>query len=52
MKKGSGKMPSYEGKLSDQEIDALIAHTRSLAPKKMEAVQLSVKPAAKDAPAK
>jgi len=31
---GKGKMPAYKGKLSDEEIKALVAHMRELGKKK------------------
>lgn len=33
-RKGKGKMPAYEGKISDADLAALIAHIRTFAKKK------------------
>lgn len=34
LEKGKGKMPAYKDKLKEDEIDALVKHLRTFAPKK------------------
>lgn len=44
MKKGAGKMPGYDGKLSAAELADLLRYSRSLAPKKAEPAPEKAKP--------